>query len=113
MANPDPNVAMQMVAELEIEMMSDMYRRYSLLRHPFSLSFYILIYLRMTNACHRKCIPSNYRESDLAKGESVCLDRCVAKYLDIHERLGKRLTTMSVQDEQMLQKLQQQQPGKS
>lgn len=32
------------------------------------------------------------------KGESVCLDRCVAKYLDIHERIGKKLSAMSMQD---------------
>lgn len=41
----------------------------------------------------------------LGKGESVCLDRCVAKYLDIHERIGKKLTAMSVQDEDLLKKL--------
>lgn len=58
----------------------------------------------MTNACQQKCIPSNYREGELTKGESVCLDRCVAKYLDVHERLGKRLTNMSQQDEAALQK---------
>uniref|UniRef100_A0A914W616 Mitochondrial import inner membrane translocase subunit n=1 Tax=Plectus sambesii TaxID=2011161 RepID=A0A914W616_9BILA len=84
----DGNAQMQMVADLEIEMMSDMYRR-------------------MTNACQQKCIPSNYREGELTKGESVCLDRCVAKYLDVHERLGKRLTNMSQQDEAALQKASQ------
>lgn len=61
----------------------------------------------MTNACQQKCIPSNYREGELTKGESVCLDRCVAKYLDVHERLGKRLTNMSQQDEAALQKAAQ------
>lgn len=39
------------------------------------------------------------------KGESVCLDRCVAKYLDIHERIGKKLTAMSMQDEDLLKKM--------
>lgn len=61
----------------------------------------------MTNACQEKCIPTNYREGELTKGESVCLDRCVAKYLDVHERLGKRLTNMSQQDEAALQKASQ------
>uniref|UniRef100_A0A3Q2WPR5 Mitochondrial import inner membrane translocase subunit n=1 Tax=Haplochromis burtoni TaxID=8153 RepID=A0A3Q2WPR5_HAPBU len=46
----------------------------------------------MTNACHRKCVPPHYKEAELTKGESVCLDRCVAKYLDLHERLGRKLT---------------------
>jgi len=81
---------MQMLAELEVEMMTDMYSR-------------------LTSACQKKCISSKYKEAELSKGESVCLDRCVAKYLEIHERVGKKLTTMSMQDEQMMQKLQQQQ----
>lgn len=25
----------------------------------------------------------------------MCLDRCVAKYLDVHERIGKKLSNMS------------------
>lgn len=59
---------------------------------------------RMTNACHRKCVPPHYKEAELTKGESVCLDRCVAKYLDLHEKLGRKLTELSVQDEEMMRK---------
>lgn len=87
--NIDPS-KLQLVAELEIEMMSDMYNR-------------------MTTACHKKCIPPKYRDSDLTKGESVCIDRCVAKYLDIHEKIGKKLTALSMQDEELMKKLQEQQ----
>lgn len=78
----------QLVAELEIEMMADMYNR-------------------MTAACHRKCIPPKYKDAELNKGESVCIDRCVAKYLEIHERIGKKLTQFSMQDEEAMKKLQQ------
>lgn len=78
---------LQLVQELEIEMMSDMYTR-------------------MTAACHKKCIPPKYREAELGKGEAVCLDRCIAKYLDIHERIGKKLTQLSVQDEDFMKKIQ-------
>ncbi|XP_023224629.1 mitochondrial import inner membrane translocase subunit Tim10-B-like [Centruroides sculpturatus] len=85
----DPS-KMQLVAELEIEMMSDMYNR-------------------MTTACHKKCVPPKYKDAELSKGESVCLDRCVAKYLEIHERIGKKLTTMSMQDDELMKKLQEQQ----
>lgn len=93
-AMPIDPAKMQMVNELELEMMSDMYSR-------------------MTLACHKKCIASSYREPELTKGESVCLDRCVAKYLEIHERIGKRLTEMSMQDEEFVKRLQaQQQPPK-
>ena len=37
------------------------------------------MYARLTSACHRKCIAPKYREAELQKGESVCIDRCVAK----------------------------------
>jgi import inner membrane translocase subunit TIM10 len=40
---------LQMVADLEIEMMTDMYRR-------------------MTKCCQDKCINTHYREPDLTKG---------------------------------------------
>ncbi|VDM96157.1 unnamed protein product [Thelazia callipaeda] len=80
---------LQVVADLEMEMMTDMYKR-------------------MSSACQQKCISTRYREGELTKAEAVCLDRCVAKYLDIHEKLGKRLTAMSQQDEKQLQQIQQQ-----
>ena len=82
---------MQMVQDLDIEMMSDMYNR-------------------MTSACHKKCVPPKYKDSELAKGESVCLDRCVAKYLEIHERVGRKLTQLSLQDEEAIKKLQGEMP---
>ncbi|GLD61044.1 mitochondrial import inner membrane translocase subunit Tim10 [Lates japonicus] len=49
----DPMKAQQLAAELEVEMMADMYNR-------------------MTDACHRKCVPPHYKEAELTKGESVC-----------------------------------------
>lgn len=81
---------MQLVQDLEIEMMADMYNR-------------------MTTACHKKCIPSKYKEAELGKGESVCLDRCVAKYLEIHEQIGKKLTQLSMQDEDFMKRMQSEQ----
>lgn len=88
MAGLDPS-KIQMVAELEMEMMVDMYNR-------------------MTNACHKKCLPPKYKDADLTKGESVCIDRCVQKYLDVHERTGKKLTSLTMQDEEMMKKMQEQ-----
>jgi mitochondrial import inner membrane translocase subunit TIM10 len=78
---------LQIVAELEIEMMSDMYHR-------------------MTNGCFKKCLPLKFKDSDLTKGESVCVDRCVAKYLEVHDRIGKKLTSMSMQDEAAMKQIQ-------
>ncbi|KAG9345601.1 hypothetical protein JZ751_008745, partial [Albula glossodonta] len=74
----DPMKAQQLAAELEVEMMADMY--------------------------NRKCVPPHYKEAELSKGEAVCLDRCVAKYLELHERLGRKLTELSVQDEEMMKR---------
>jgi len=58
------------------------------------MSLHSDMFNRMTSACHKKCIPPKYRDADLSKGEAVCIDRCVAKYQDIHERIGKKLTTV-------------------
>lgn len=74
---------LKLVQDLEIEMMSDMYNR-------------------MTAACHRKCILPKYLEPELGKGESVCIDRCIAKYLDVHERIGKKLTQISMNEESLV-----------
>ncbi|KAB0379318.1 hypothetical protein FD755_007102 [Muntiacus reevesi] len=71
-----PLRAQQLAAELEVEMMADMYNR-------------------MTS------------EAEPAKGESVCLDHCVSKYLDIRERMGKKLTELSLQDEELMKRVQQ------
>lgn len=84
MAEIEPE-KLQLIQELEIEMMADMYNR-------------------LTSVCHKKCIPPVYSDSEVAKGEAVCLDRCVAKFLDVHERIGKKLGQMSAQDEELMKK---------
>lgn len=82
--------SLQLVQDLELEMMADMYNR-------------------MTAACHKKCIPPQYREAELAKGEAVCIDRCVAKYMDVHERVGKKLTELSMKDADFMKRMQNEQ----
>lgn len=77
------------VQELEMEMMADMFNK-------------------MSNSCQKKCIPPKYRESELTKGEAVCLDRCVAKYLEVHDRIGRKLTSLSMADEETMKKMQSQ-----
>lgn len=52
---------LQLVQELEIEMMSDMYNR-------------------LVTACHRKCIPVKYHETELGKNNLSVLI-CEAKTL--------------------------------
>lgn len=45
-------------------------------------------------ACRDKCVPPKYAAGDLGKAESVCLDRCVAKYMEMHDTVGKILNEM-------------------
>ncbi|MCJ1394156.1 protein transporter tim10 [Xylographa bjoerkii] len=59
-------------AETEIEMVSDMFNR-------------------LTQSCAKKCIPPDYRESDLNKGESVCLDRCVSKFFEVNMKVSEKM----------------------
>lgn len=79
----------KLIGDLEIEMMADMYNR-------------------MVTSCQKKCVPPKFKEAELSKGEAVCLDRCVAKYMDIHDRIGKKLTQATQQDEETMKKMQAQ-----
>lgn len=39
----------------------------------------------------KKCVPADYREGDLNKGESVCLDRCVAKFFEVNMKVSEKM----------------------
>lgn len=39
----------------------------------------------------KKCIPADYREADLNKAESVCLDRCVAKFFEVNVKVSEKM----------------------
>lgn len=38
--------------------------------------------------CADKCLPLDYGEGDLGKGETECTKRCVAKFMDAHKTIG-------------------------
>jgi mitochondrial import inner membrane translocase subunit TIM10 len=46
---------------------------------------------RLNQSCTKKCIPADYREGDLNKGESVCLDRCVAKFFEVNVKVSEKM----------------------
>jgi import inner membrane translocase subunit TIM10 len=39
----------------------------------------------------KKCIPKEYREGELNKGEGVCIDRCSAKFFDVQMKISELL----------------------
>lgn len=91
MGRPQPSSAERIAAaEAEIEMVSDMFSRYA----P---PFYLLdrttnaVTVRLAKSCMTKCVPADYREGDLNKGESVCLDRCVAKFFEVNVKVSEKM----------------------
>ncbi|KAK5109331.1 protein transporter tim10 [Meristemomyces frigidus] len=78
-ARPQPSSEQKIAAaEAEIEMVSNMFNQ-------------ILAVKRLVETCTRKCIPETYREADLNKGESVCLDRCVAKFFEVNVKVSEKM----------------------
>lgn len=75
-------------AETEAELMMDMYNRYFSL---LPLQHSKLTTGRLSQSCTRKCIPPEYREGELNKGESVCLDRCVSKFFEANLKVGEKM----------------------
>ncbi len=45
----------------------------------------------MTAVCTQKCIPKDYREGELNKGESVCLDRCASKFFEAQQKISDQV----------------------
>jgi import inner membrane translocase subunit TIM10 len=50
-----------------------------------------LAVFRLTKSCLAKCVPADYREAELNKGESVCLDRCVAKFFEVNIKVSEKM----------------------
>lgn len=73
MGRPQPTSEQKIAAvETEMELVADMLNR-------------------LTKACRAKCIPKDYREGEINKGEGVCLDRCAAKYFDVHMKMSEEM----------------------
>ncbi|TFY69054.1 hypothetical protein EVJ58_g639 [Rhodofomes roseus] len=52
------------------------------------------VFNRLVSSCHNKCVSARYAEGDLSKGESVCIDRCVSKFLEVNKKVGEKLQSM-------------------
>jgi import inner membrane translocase subunit TIM10 len=103
---PQPSSEQKIAAaENEVEMVSDMFQRYDCTRPTAScLSRFstretaggfgrgiLTPGYRLTTSCLKKCIPADYREAELNKGESVCLDRCVAKFFEVNMKVSEKM----------------------
>ncbi|KAG4305871.1 hypothetical protein PORY_000781 [Pneumocystis oryctolagi] len=53
------------------------------------------MFTRLVDTCYQKCIPSNYTDGELNKGESVCIDRCVSKFFQVNGKIGEHMQTLS------------------
>ena len=46
----------------------------------------------MIDSCSAKCVAANgYHEEDLNKGETVCINRCVKKFLEVHKFVQEKM----------------------
>ncbi|AOW03222.1 Tim10/DDP family zinc finger-domain-containing protein [Yarrowia lipolytica] len=59
----------------------------------------------LMNTCRSKCIPAEYGEGEINKGESVCIDRCVNKYFTANLKIGQIFRDKGITpgDTQMIQ----------
>ncbi|CEG67464.1 protein transporter tim10 [Rhizopus azygosporus] len=74
--NPQ-NIAL---AEQELEMVTDLFNR-------------------IADSCHKKCISTDYNQADLSQGEAVCVDRCVAKFIEVNAKVGEKMQQMGTQQQ--------------
>ncbi|CAK7203616.1 protein transporter tim10 [Sporothrix eucalyptigena] len=73
LGRPQPSSAEKISAiEAEMKMMTEMHAR-------------------LAKICKAKCVPTDYREAELNKGESVCLDRCAAKFFSVHMSVSEQM----------------------
>lgn len=61
----------------------------------FEIEMMQKVFSNMTNSCLEKCIPPRYQDADLSKGESVCLDRCSAKFMECYMQATKTLGSIT------------------
>jgi len=91
-ARPQPSSTEKIaLAEAELELIQDMYNRYVEATSTLHTRTDLPCAHRLAQSCTKKCLPKDYREGDLNKGESVCIDRCVGKYMEVNIKIGEKM----------------------
>lgn len=73
LGRPQPSSAEKIAAaEQEMDLITDMFSK-------------------LQQACLKKCVPRDYREGEINKGEGVCIDRCAAKFFDVQLKVSELL----------------------
>lgn len=54
---------------------------------------------RMVDECYDKCVLRVGAEAELNVGEMACVDRCVSKYLEVHEKVGVQFQKLNAQSQ--------------
>ena len=56
----------------------------------------------MIDSCSAKCVAANgYHEEDLGKAETVCINRCVKKFLEVHKFVQEKMQDNQAQQAAM------------
>jgi hypothetical protein len=61
------------------------------------------LFANTRKSCLERCVSSSFHDSDLSKSESVCIDRCVMKFLEAHEFVSKKFNEMQMQAQNQAQ----------
>lgn len=87
---PQPSSAEKIAAaEQEMDLVTDMFNKLVLL---FQIEACVSKNIcRLQQACMKKCVPRDYREGELHKGEGVCIDRCASKFFDVQMKISELL----------------------
>uniref|UniRef100_A0A915J5I5 Mitochondrial import inner membrane translocase subunit n=1 Tax=Romanomermis culicivorax TaxID=13658 RepID=A0A915J5I5_ROMCU len=51
------------------------------------LKDFLLLYNHLTEACFSNCV-FDFNRRNLAKGESSCVEKCVAKYMNLNRKIA-------------------------